>query len=58
VKLIAERMQQGFKRIDKRFESVDKRFDEMNDKFRMMFAFMTLGFTILSGITVLIKFLV
>jgi hypothetical protein len=43
VRLIAERM--------------DERFDDMNGKFRMMFTFMTLGFTILSAIMVVMKFL-
>ncbi len=64
IKIIAETMQQGFKQtekrfeqIEKRFEQVDKRFEDMNRKFLMMFAFISLAFTILSAITVIFKFI-
>ena len=43
--------------MDKRFEDVNTRFDEMNGKFRMMFTFMTVGFTIVTTVTVLIRLL-
>lgn len=68
VKLIAERMEQGFRRMDdrfedlihqmdKRFEQVDKRFEDFQHRFTMMFSFITIGFTILSVLIVLFKFL-
>ena len=48
--------------MDKRFESMDQRFDtvqhNMDKRFRNMFTFMTLGFSLLSIIAVLFKFLV
>ena len=50
---VTENMREGFKQVDKRFEQNDKRFDDVNRRFNMMFAFITLGFTILA---VLIKF--
>jgi len=43
--------------MNKRFDAVDKRFDEMNGKFRMLFTFMTIGFTIVTTVTVLIRLL-
>lgn len=36
VKLIAQRMEEGFKRMDERFEAVDKRFEDMNQRFESM----------------------
>ncbi len=82
VRIIAERMEQGFKRmderfadlvhqidkrfeqvdkrfeqVDKRFEQVDKRFEDFQHRFNMMFAFITIGFTILSTMMVLFKFI-
>ena len=50
-------MDKRFEQTDKRFDdllhNMDKRFDDVNRRFNMMFAFITLGFTILA---VLIKF--
>jgi hypothetical protein len=50
VRLIVERMDQGFKRMDERFA-------DMASRFRMMFTFITIGFTVLTSVIVLIKFL-
>ena len=54
---VTENMREGFKQSDKRFDdlihNMDKRFDDVNRRFNMMFAFITIGFTILA---VLIKF--
>jgi hypothetical protein len=66
VKIIADRMDRGFRRmderfedlvhqIDKRFEQVDKRFEDFQHRFTMMFAFITIGFTILSTMMVLFQ---
>ncbi len=52
-----ELMLMGFEQTNKRFEQVDKRFEDINSKFRMMFAFMTLGFTILATMMTMFKFL-
>ncbi len=50
-------MDKRFEQVDKRFEQVDKRFEDVNSKFKMMFAFMTLGFTILATMMTVFKFL-
>jgi chaperonin cofactor prefoldin len=73
VKIIADRMDRGFRRmderfedlvhqidkrfeqVDKRFEQVDKRFEDFQHRFTMMFAFITIGFTILSTMMVLFQ---
>ncbi len=39
------------------FEQTNKRFEDVNSKFKMMFAFMTLGFTILATMMTVFKFL-
>ena len=52
-----EQVDKRFEQIDKRFEQVDKRFEDVNSKFKMMFAFMTLGFTILATMMTMFKFL-
>ena len=52
-----ELMLMGFEQMNKRFEQVDKRFEDVNSKFKMMFAFMTLGFTILATMMTVFKFL-
>ena len=36
VRLIAERIDQGFKRMDERFEAVDKRFEAVDRRFESM----------------------
>ena len=50
-----------FEAVDKRFEAVDKRFDDligqMNSRFTMMFIFMSGGFTILTVLLTLYRFL-
>ena len=50
-------MDRRFEQVDKRFEQIDKRFEDVNSKFTMMFAFMTLGFTILATMMTIFKFL-
>ncbi len=40
-----------------RFEQVDKRFEDINTRFKMMFSFMTLGFTILAVMMTVFRFL-
>jgi predicted translin family RNA/ssDNA-binding protein len=52
-----EQVDKRFEQVDKRFEQVDKRFEDFNHKFNMMFTFMTVGFTVLTTIMVLFKFL-
>ena len=52
-----EQVDKRFEQVDKRFEQVDKRFEDVNSKFKMMFAFMTLGFTILATMMTVFKFL-
>ena len=54
-------MEERFAAVDKRFEAVDKRFDDligqMNSRFTMMFIFMSGGFTILTVLLTLYRFL-
>jgi len=56
-----EQVDKRFEQVDKRFEDMqkymDKRFEDVNSKFKMMFAFMTLGFTILATMMTVFKFL-
>ena len=56
-----EQVNKRFEQVDKRFEDMqkymDKRFEDVNSKFKMMFAFMTLGFTILATMMTVFKFL-
>ena len=54
---VDKRFEDLYKHIDKRFEAVDKRFEDMNSKFVMMFRFMSIGFTIITILIVLFKFL-
>ena len=54
---VDNRFEEMLGRFDKRFEQVDKRFGEMHGRFRMMFTFMTVGFTILALLMTLFKFL-
>ena len=54
---IQKYMDKRFEQVDKRFEQVDKRFEDVNSKSKMMFAFMTLGFTILATMMTVFKFL-
>ena len=37
IRLIAERMEHGFKRVDERFEAVDKRFEDLTARFEARF---------------------
>ena len=45
IRVLAETMQEGFKRMDQRFEDVNRRF-------AMMFTFMSVGF---AGLTILLS---
>ena len=45
-----ELMKQGF-------DYMEKRFEDVNSKFKMMFAFMSLGFTILAVMMTLFRFM-
>ena len=45
IRVLAETMQEGFRRMDQRFEDV-------NHRFTMMFTFMTVGF---AGLTILLS---
>jgi septum formation inhibitor MinC len=53
-----EQVDKRFEQVDKRFEQTDKRFEDVNSKFKMMFAFISLGFTTLAVMMTLFKFLV
>ena len=54
-------MEERFKRVDQRFEymqkQMDRRFEQVDKRFNQMFAFITVGFTVLATITVLLKFM-
>ena len=50
-------MDKRFEAIDKRFEAIDKRFEDMNKKFEMMFKFMSLGFSVITILIVVFKFI-
>jgi hypothetical protein len=56
-----ELMKQGFDLMDKRFVDMqnymDKRFEDVNTKFKMMFTFMSLGFTVLAVMMTVFKFI-
>lgn len=56
-----EAVDKRFEAVDKRFEAVDKRFEnligQMNSRFTMMFFFMSAGFTILTLLLTLYRFL-
>ena len=56
-----EAVDKRFEAVDKRFEAVDKRFEDligqMNSRFNMMFFFMSAGFTILTVLLTLYRFI-
>lgn len=52
-----EHMEQRFEDMNRRFNDVNRRFDDVNQRFRMMFTFITIGFTALATMSVLFKFL-
>ena len=56
-----EAVDKRFEAVDKRFEAVDKRFDDligqMNSRFNMMFFFVSGGFTILTVLLTLYRFI-
>ena len=51
-------MDKRFEAVDKHFDDVNRRFEDMNRRFAAMFRFMTLGFTVVTLVTVLVRFLV
>jgi hypothetical protein len=52
-----EHMEQRFEDMNRRFDDVNRRFEDVNQRFRMMFTFITIGFTVLATMSVLFKFL-
>ena len=65
---IAENTQTGFAEMnrrfddllhhmDKRFEQNDKRFESLDRRFSMMFTFITIGFSAITAVVVLLKFI-
>jgi DNA anti-recombination protein RmuC len=43
--------------MDKRFEQNDKRFESLDRRFSMMFTFITIGFSAIMAVVVLLKFI-
>jgi DNA anti-recombination protein RmuC len=43
--------------MDKRFEQNDKRFESLDRRFSMMFTFITIGFSAITAVVVLLKFI-
>lgn len=65
---IAENTQTGFAEMnrrfdelihhmDNRFEHTDKRFESLDRRFSMMFTFITIGFSAITAVIVLLKFI-
>ena len=63
-----ESIDKRFESVDKRFEDMNKRFEEqsqriielredMNKRFEMMFKFMAIGFTVITVLIVIFKFI-
>ena len=61
IRAVVESMREGFRRMDDRFEAIDKRFEDLigqtNSRFTMMFFFMSAGFTILTVLMTLYRFI-
>jgi len=72
IKMLIEVIKQGFEHMDKRFEDMqkymdkrfedmqrymDKRFEDMNKRFDMMFKFMALGYSLITLLIVVFKFI-
>ena len=61
IKMLIEVVKQGFEDVNKRFEDLyrymDKRFEDINKKFEMMFKFMSLGFSVITILIVVFKFI-
>ena len=61
VKVLAEVMKKGFESVDKRFEEQNQRIielrEDMNKRFEMMFKFMAIGFTVITLMIVIFKFI-
>ncbi|GAB6888064.1 hypothetical protein JCM13304A_15620 [Desulfothermus okinawensis JCM 13304] len=50
-------MNKRFEDINGRFEDMNKRFEDINKRFDMMFKFMSLGFTMMTILIVVFKFI-
>jgi predicted RNase H-like nuclease (RuvC/YqgF family) len=50
-------MDKRFEQTDKRFEQTDKRFESLDRRFSMMFTFITIGFSAITAVVVLLKFI-
>ena len=57
VRLIAERMEAMQTQMNQRFDAVDKRFEDMNSRFTMMVALLIAGFTVVTTLVTVIKFI-
>ncbi len=64
IRLLATRMEEGFKRFDarfeandQRFEAVDKRFDSMDARFNRITVLISLGFLMLTVLITVFQFL-
>ncbi len=61
IKILAQTMQEGFRQMDKRFEQVDKRFEDlihyMDKRFDTMQWVIGIGFTVITALSVLFKFM-
>jgi len=57
LKALIELVKQGFEDVNKRFEDVNRRFEDVNKRFDMMFKFMTIGFTVITILIVVFKFI-
>jgi len=52
-----EDINRRFEDVNKRFEDMNSRFEDMNKRFDMMFKFMSIGFTIITILIVVFKFI-
>ena len=57
IQSVTNTMKQGFEHMERRFDDVNRRFEDVTQRFRMMFTFITIGFTALATMSVLFKFL-
>ena len=71
LKVLIELVKQGFEDVNRRFEDVNKRFEDVNRRFDdvnrrfedinrrfdMMFKFMSIGFTVITILIVVFKFI-
>ncbi|WP_461833648.1 GSKIP domain-containing protein [Desulfothermus sp.] len=64
LKVLIELVKQGFEDVNRRFEDVNRRFEDVNSRFEdinrrfdMMFKFMSIGFTVITILIVVFKFI-